>query len=322
MRGAARITTWSQTCWRTEEVIAMRVSKHLKGIRGVILLMAGLSGAICAHSSTVYVRNPLGVTFSDPSDVGLSFPGWYQAQANLNLGTFGALSSTSAIPAGQGPFVFTYAGISSLLLTNTSVSSFFDIAFGNLSVHFDGTFGFAPGVAGPSEGTVQGVVSLSVAKNCLQSAPGCLSSVAGVSFGATASYSDPTSAPIFATSGPFLTEDGASVAVTQADTAGLQADLRMGAQRLGPGDFLSVNLDVLAITSATGGATATADFANTATISLLLPQGATLSSDASVPLAWISTASPVPAPPVAWMMASGLLALMGVARRRTWRQTA
>jgi hypothetical protein len=90
----------------------------------------------------------------------------------------------------------------------------------------------------------------------------------------------------------------------------------MGAQRLGPGDFLSVNLDVLAIASSTGGAVATADFAKTATLSLLLPEGATLSSNAAEPLAWISTASPVPAPPVAWLMATGLLALVGVVRRK------
>lgn len=294
----------------------MRTSKHRYGIRGPVVLMIGLSAAICASGASVYIRDPGGTTTSSASQASRSAAGWYEAQADLSSGTFKALSSTQTFTASSSPYVFTYAGIRSLVLTNTSTNSFLDIAVGNLSANFNGTFGFAPSFPAAGSATVQGVVSLSVAKNCLQSDLNCMPSIGGVSFGATASYSSPLSAPAFTSSGPYLTEDGASVTVTQADTTGLQAALRMGPQSLGPGEFLSLQLDVLALASATGGAVATADFAKTATLSLILPDGASWSTDAIVPLTWISTASPVPAPPAAWLMASGLVLLIGLVGRR------
>ncbi len=151
----------------------MRTLKHRYSIRGPVVLMIGLSAAICASGASVYIRDPGGTTTTSPSQASRSAAGWYEAQADLSSGTFKALSSTQTFTASSSPYVFTYAGIRSLVLTNTSTNSFLDIAVGNLSANFNGTFGFAPSFPAAGSATVQGVVSLSVAKNCLQSDPNC-----------------------------------------------------------------------------------------------------------------------------------------------------
>jgi hypothetical protein len=75
---------------------------------------------------------------------------------------------------------------------------------------------------------------------------------------------------------------------------------------LAPGDHLDVSLHIFTGVNASNGPWAETDFFNTATLSLRVPAGAVLSSDARVPLDWIST---VPAPPAAWLFAAGLLGM-------------
>jgi len=99
-------------------------------------------------------------------------------------------------------------------------------------------------------------------------------------------------------------QNGGVVQVTTGTASVLQALLSMPAIVLDPGESMQVTLSLQPLAFATGtGFTATTDMS--AQLRLLFPAGASLASDAGVPLDWVA----VPEPASALLVCSALLAL-------------
>jgi hypothetical protein len=79
-----------------------------------------------------------------------------------------------------------------------------------------------------------------------------------------------------------------------------------------PGTFIDVWFE-LRVTGASTVGIGAADFSNSAQFSLLVDPGVSLTSDAGVPLVWITT---IPEPAAAWLFGGGLLGLLRVVRLR------
>ena len=115
--------------------------------------------------------------------------------------------------------------------------------------------------------------------------------------------------------------NGASVVLTTASYSQLVMDMIMPELTLAPGATMqvdwnnspAVNTDQI---QNLPGNFAEADFftgANGMTFSLKLPAGVTLDSDSTVPLDWVTN---VPVPAAVWLFGSGLIGLIGIARRK------
>ncbi len=276
---------------------------------GMALVLGALLFSQYAQAAAVYVQHPPSNAITGPalvSTAGLT----YAAEADLQQGTFRATSTATA--AASSIYSFTYAGISDLALTNLNASPV-PIAAGNFVLQFEGTFAFSPGAAGTSEAGGQGLIVFSAARNCLHSDPACIPAVAGIGLNPGATYFNGAQTGLSDGVLDLTETNGATVNILQANVSGLRADLLMPVALLAPGDFLDIRLDILALATASNFASATTDFWNTARLSLVLPAGLTLSSNAATPLNWVST---VPAPAAVWLLGTGLLGILGLKWQR------
>ena len=116
---------------------------------------------------------------------------------------------------------------------------------------------------------------------------------------------------------PIMVASGGNLIVAESSLEQLDMTLVAPTLSILPGRFVDVWFE-LRVTGASTVGIGAADFSNSAQFSLLVDPGVSLTSDAGVPLVWITT---IPEPGAAWLFGGGLLGLLGVARlkaRPSW----
>ncbi|MCC7256988.1 MAG: hypothetical protein IT486_01290 [Gammaproteobacteria bacterium] len=265
-----------------------------------LLLSAG------ARSAEVYIQLDTGEV-SDPSFVASSGPG-YNGEVDLQNGTVKALVSEVTLPGSWLVGHTLTAGVDALELVNTGAAPI-TASSGFLTVALDGAFTFSTAGSGGRQAAVFVNAFLEAS---VRPAQGGSAEFYSAGIGTGQGWSDWQG--FFTDYTEVSQENGATATIVQNDSTGLQAQLSMPAITLNPNDTLRIALSLFTGVNASNGAAATNDFFNTATLSLSLPPGSTITSNAGVPLSWISTT--VPAPPAAWLLASGLVGLLRYSRRR------
>lgn len=248
-----------------------------------------------------------GAQLSDPAFVTSSGPA-HDAEADLQSGTVKALVSAAA-PAGF-PLLgrSLTAGIADVFLVNAGATPIV-ASSGFLTLALDGAFSFMTAGSGSREANVY--------VNALLEASLVPALGGGAQFysaGIGTSHGWSPFQGFFSDYTEISEVNGGTVTVAQNDAGGLRADLAMPAITLNPNDRLQISLSLFTGVNASNGLAATNDFYNTARLSLVLPADALISSNATVPLEWVS--AEVPAPSAAWLLATGLAGVLGACRRR------
>ena len=276
----------------------------MKNLRLVCAAAVALSFSLSAHAVTVFLENfPAAPNeLTDPSHVTLP-NGTYatlpnKGDADLGAGTFRSYmdgSLTTGIASAM------YSGIANtdpLVLTNNTVSPI-TIAAGALSAHVSGTYSITPVPNGSGSAQVNTGLHINVCSfyNCDGTYDAYANSQSIWGFDAQGNVIP--SVTRF-TSG--VTETGGGhTNITHAGLDGITADLLMPEIVINPGEFMLVSFILM---PAAPGKTAIADFyTEGASLSLVLPEGVTLDSNAAVPLTWLTT---VPVPGAAWLFGAAL----------------
>lgn len=110
-----------------------------------------------------------------------------------------------------------------------------------------------------------------------------------------------------------INNNGAIYSINALDIPALDIDVLIPAITLAPEESVSIFYRLEVFAQSIGGM-AIADFSNTAQLSVVLPPGANLVANTTVPLDWVTTA-PVPVPSAVWLFLTGLAGLMGWKRR-------
>ena len=234
----------------------------------------------------------------------------FESFASANLGAGDLQASCSWAYAGTS---FNYCSISAgiwpgdqLRLTNVGVTPV-TLGAGALYVDVFGTYtlGQHPSVSGPGTASASAAADLWVFKGTTAYYAGGTHSV-GITFDAggniVSSYTNFDNASQY----------GGQVDVFTDTLNELHLGLSVPALTLAPGEYMDLYA-VFGVLSSGENAIALADFAQTTALSLVLPAGASLEGNTTVPLEWVR---PVPVPAAAYLFASGLVALAGVARRK------
>ncbi len=259
--------------------------------QGLVKILAATAGIIYAglgHSASVYVETP-GDTIIDPLFAESISAGAYDVSADLIAGEFKNMSSAT-----NDRFVVR-SGIYEKVEIRNAGALPITLPFGALRMSVEGTFsGVGAGIY-PRNANVNSSYSAQVG-----------------SF-----YSGTVVGLRVDRDGAELTLDeinnnGAIYSVTEASEGVLIAEVLMPAMEIEPDEILSIWYRLESWVAASEGTT-TADFSNTATLSLVLPAGALFDVNTSVPLDWVTT---VPVPPAVWLFGSALAGLMGLVRRR------
>ncbi len=276
------------------------------GAAAATLLALGLSlFAAGAGGAEVFIRRDT-TELLDPAFVTSTGSG-FNAEVDLQNGTVKALVS-AAVPAGFPVIGHSLtAGINDVYLVNAGASPIV-ASSGFLTLALDGAFSFVTAGSGGREANVYVNALLEAA---LVPALGGSTQWYSAGIGATHGWNDWQG---FHSGFTEIAEDGGTVTVMQNDVSGLRADLAMPAITLNPNDTLRISLSLFTGINASNGLAATNDFFNTARLSLALPPDAVVTSNATVPLDWVS--AEVPAPPAAWLLATGLTGVLAACRRR------
>lgn len=276
------------------------------GVAATTLLALGLSlFAAGAGGAEVFI-NRNGTELLDPAFV-TSTGAEHNAEVDLQNGTVKALVSV-AVPAGF-PIIghSLTAGINDVYLVNAGASPIV-ASSGFLTLALDGAFSFVTAGSGGREANVYVNALLEA---MLVPAQGGSTQFYSAGIGTTHGWNDWQG---FHSDFTEIAEDGGTVTVMQNNVSGLRADLAMPAITLNPNDTLRISLSLFTGINASNGLAATNDFFNTARLSLVLPPDAIVTSNTAVPLDWVS--AEVPAPPAAWLLATGLAGIAGACRRR------
>lgn len=259
--------------------------KRSNSLLGLAAFLAGQA----ATAATVFVQYPGGTGITvDPVLATQAGPG-FAAEADLFGGGFKAESE--APDAG-----FAYAGLRDLVFTNTGAAP---IVLGPGAISANVTAAYTLGPPTPSRtstanATVIGVLSVT---------EGGVARVArgdhavGIRWEDGAVFGTPTNTALTSNS------NGGAVAFNTTTLSALDMTLLMPALTIDPGETIELEFLLQTIVGANGaGVKALADAFNSAYLSIDLPVGASLASNAGGPLTWVT---PVPLP--------GTLPLMGTA---------
>ena len=259
-------------------------------------------------AASVYLQNnPGNLVLSDPSHIELP-DGSHSTLPNkgisdLGTGTFQAYMDGTL---STGIASSMYSGIlSPLIFTNTTASPI-TIADGNLSAHVEGTYTFGVIPNGSTYAQVNANLQATITG-------GSSPSVAAVQQTAAEAFDSSGNLVFPNTHVSTSTSDsgGGHSTILYSGLDGFSADLQMPTLVLNPGATMQL---YFGLTPAAPGKTAIADFyTKGATLSLTLPAGVSLHSDATVPLTWVTT---VPIPAAFWLFGSALAGLIGVGRRK------
>ena len=260
------------------------------------LFVAASAGAV-----QVFVQYDGGTVLSDPALVSTSGSD-FDVSANLQTGEFKGRAEGQDVTDQNA-----YAGsLIDLVFTNNTGNEIV-IGAGDFVAHVQGdyTFGMGPNQA------IQVNNGFQVRIN------------GGITYIAGARHNVATGSALTDTNTftKLFETNGASVVLTAASYSQLVMDLVMPELTLAPGATMDVNWNnsPTVNTDDTGGllgSFAEFDFltgANGMTFALKLPAGVTLDSDSTVPLDWVTN---VPVPGAVWIFGSGLIGLIGLARRK------
>jgi hypothetical protein len=225
-----------------------------------------------------------------------------KGDADLAAGTFRSYSDGTLTTGTASSMV---AELQALTFTNTSGSSI-SLATGALSAHVSGSYLFTPVVNGSASAQVNALLHV-----VLSAGPTFDAAASSQSIEVWDAQGNLLGAPYTRFTSGVTEGGGGHTVITHAGLDGLTADLLMPAIVLGPGQVMQVSFT---LDPAAPGKTAIADFYTSgASLSLLLPPGVTLHSDASVPLGWVTA---VPEPESVWLLGVGALVLAARLRRR------
>lgn len=257
-----------------------------------LLFMSSSAGAV-----TVFVQYDFGTILSDPALVSASGSD-FDVSADLQAGEFKGRAEGQ-----DGSDQNAYASSLTRLEFTNNTGSQVVIQAGDLFANVQGDYIFG---TGPNQSSQ---VSAS-----LQVRIGATTYIAG-SRHILASGSLITN-PVNEFTKLFET-NGATIDLTTASTTRLEMNLFMPELTLDPGATMLVDWGLLPLMNTDKvGSAAEVDFltgANGLTLGLRLPAGFTLDSDSTVPLDWVTN---VPVPGAIWLFGSGLVGLIGLARRK------
>lgn len=274
------------------------VLRRVSRIVVVSAVLACLAVMLPARGAEAYiVLDEFGSTLSDPALISSTGPA-HGALADLAKGELKGMVRADASGASfDGRSLVT--GFEIVLRNTGAAPELADLSF--LSLSFEGIYDLVTGGTGSRAASFYAEAHLSMRHvQALGGGPELYEaglSIANYWDDAVGYHADPVA----------LTQsNGATAILTRNDFTALSGALRMPGVILQPNDYIDLSVHIFTGVNATNGPLAQTDFFNTATLSLLLPPGAILSSDAPVPLAWVSA---VPAPPAAWLFAAGLFSV-------------
>jgi hypothetical protein len=272
-------------------------------------LALGLSlFSAAATAAEVFISlDETGEQLSHPSFLTSSGPA-HSAEADLLNGTVKALVSATSPPGFPLIGRSLSVGISDVDIVNAGASPIV-ASSGFLALALDGAFSFITAGSGAREANVYINASLDV-----MLLPAQVGNAQFYNAGVDTSHGWSDDRGFHNDYIEISEENGATVTLAQNDASGMRVDLAMPAITLNPNDTLRISVYMFTGVNASNGLSATNDFFNTARLSLVLPPDAVVSTNAAVPLEWI--AAEVPAPPAAWLFATGLAGVLGACRRR------
>ena len=267
---------------------------HLTRWIAIVVLL--LVAAAPAQAVTVFGQFDGSTIITDPLQIDLAGPG-YEIKTDLATGTFRSRAASPAGPRTQNA----YTGLlSPLTLTNgAAVPLVFQPGF--ISLHVHGTYALGSSADSQQTVTVSGVLAVTIAG--VQSVARADHTVSRVvlesgNLGGEANRFDPA-----------IQSNGGRVVPLTATLSEVEYDLLMPRLVLDPGQTLSLSLLLAPSAAAFDNGSASADFLNTATLSVRVPGGfsiGAIDTGTDVPLSFITA---VPLPASGWLLSAALILL-------------
>jgi len=266
--------------------------------RWLLIAALALPCASPAGAVTVFGQFDGNTVVIDPLRIDLAGSG-YEIKTDLAAGTFRSRAASPAGPRTQNAYTGT---LSPLRLTNNGTNPLI-LPPGFVSMHVHGTYALGSRAESQQSATSSGVLSVSIA---------------GVQ---TVARADHTVSRIVLENGNVGGEsntfdaaielNGGQVVPITASMSEVEYQLLMPRLVVDPGQTLSLTLLLAPSAAAFANGIASADFLNTAELSVRLPRGFprdAIDTDASVPLGFITA---VPLPASLWLMPCALALLCG-----------
>jgi len=274
--------------------------------RWILIAVLVLPSALPAGAVTVFGQFDGNTIVIDPLRIDLLGAG-YEIRTDLASGTFRARAAYPAGPRSQNAYTGTHSPL--ILTNNASVPLVFQPGFIAMRVH--GTYALGANADSQQSATSSGALAVTI--DGVQSVARADHTVSRVVLdngrvGGESNVFDPA-----------IELNGGRIVPIMASMSEVEYELLMPRLVVHPGQTLSLMLLLAPSAAAFDNGTASADFLNTAELSVRMPRGFpldALDTDASVPLGFITT---VPLPASAWPLL-GALALLWYPRTAQFRR--